>query len=196
MGEPFLNYDNVVCSIKNISSKYKGVKQATIATSGIFPLKIRRFANENFNIKLNNQLSFHASTEQLRKKIMPGSKSIQKALEAMKYYSKIKGESVKINYMLINGINDSDKNAHDLVKLLHRDRKNLIVKLIVLNEFGKYKPSSENRFNKFKTILEDSGIKVIEFVGDGLDIKASCGQLRRHYYKNKNFTLHAESMSI
>lgn len=196
MGEPLLNYDNVVCSIKNISSTYKEVKQATIATLGILPSKIRKLANEKFNIKVKIQLSLHASTERLRKKIMPGSKSIRKALESMKYYSKIKGEPVKINYMLINGINNSEKDARDLVKLLYPNRDYFIVKLIVLNAFGKYKPSSENRFNKFRTILEDSGIKVIKFVGDGLDIKASCGQLRRYYYRNKDFTLSAESMSI
>lgn len=196
MGEPLLNYDNVVCSIKNISSKYKKVKQATIATSGILPSKIRKLANENFNIEVKIKFSLHAPTECLRKKIMPGSKSIQPALEAIKYFSKIKGEPVKINYMLIKDINDSDRNAHCLIKLLHRNRENFIVKLIVLNEFGKYKPSSENRFNRFKAILENSGIKVIKFVGDGLDIKASCGQLRRHYYKNKNFALPTKSMSI
>jgi len=71
MGEPFLNYDNVVKSIEEISSEYKNVSQATIATSGIFPEKIKRLAKEKFNVKVKIQLSLHAPNERLRKKIMP-----------------------------------------------------------------------------------------------------------------------------
>ncbi|NIM46911.1 MAG: radical SAM protein [Candidatus Aenigmarchaeota archaeon] len=187
MGEPFLNYDNVTCSIKNISSKYPGATRVSIATSGISPLKIKKLAHENFDIEVKVQLSLHAAKEKLRKKIMPGSKSIKKALGAVKYFSKIKSEPMKINYVLIGGINDSDKDAHELVKLLYPDRKDFVLKLMVFNEFDKYKPSSEDRFNKFQAILENSGIKVTTFMSDGPDIKAGCGQLRRHYYANKSY---------
>lgn len=183
MGEPFLNYENVICSIKKLSLKYPNIKQATIATSGISPEKMKELAKRKFGIKVKIHLSLHAPNEKLRKKIMPMSKSIKKAIEAMAFYSKIKKEKLKINYAPIAGLNDSDGNIKELAKLLLPYKENFILKLMVLNNFKKLKKSSEERFNQFEKILKNTGIEVVRFLGDGLDIKAGCGQLRRHYYK-------------
>ena len=185
MGEPFLNYKNVICSIRKLSLKHLNIKRVTLATSGLFPSKIRGLAKEKFGTKVKVQLSLHAPEEELRKKIMPASKSIKRAIEAMVFYSKMKNEKLKINYALISGINDSDENAHKLAKILMPYKENFILKLMVLHNFKKFKKSNDKRFDCFKKILENSGIEVVKFLGDGLDIKASCGQLRRHYYKGK-----------
>jgi len=186
MGEPFLNYDNVVGSIKVLAAKYRTIKRATIATSGVFPAGIKALANESFDIKVNVHLSLHAPNNELRKQIMPKTSSINLALDAMRYFVEVKGGPVKINYILIKGVNDSNKNLYELARLLFNYRNDFIIKLTVLNEVNGCRPSDQERFDKFRKVLTKRGFEVVSFIGDGLDINASCGQLRRYHYDKNN----------
>lgn len=183
MGEPLLNYNNVICSIKKLALEYRQIKRATISTSGIRPDKIRRLAREKFPIQVKLHYSLHAPNDKLRKQIMPGAGPIKPALTATNYFAQVTGETVKVNYILIKGLNDSLKQADEFSKLLFPCRQNFVAKLTVFNDFEKYKKTSQKNFKKFKEKLDNTGIKTTTFIGNGFDIKASCGQLRRRFYK-------------
>ncbi|MDD4607209.1 MAG: radical SAM protein [Patescibacteria group bacterium] len=182
MGEPFLNYTNTINSIKKLIEKFPN-SRTTISTLGINPTLMRKLAHEKINTVLNLHLSLHAPTDALRKKILPKAQKIQPALRALKYFSSVKNISSKVNYVLIAGLNDSPKHAFELANLLKPYP--FIIKLSNLNDFNNLKSSSQKTFNLFKKILNTEGIKTCEFISTGTDVKAGCGQLRRHYY-NKN----------
>lgn len=184
MGEPFLNYKNVVQSIRELTKKFPEVHQVTIATTGIVSEKIKSLAKEEFDVRVKVHLSLHAPNNQLRRELMPQSGDIQDALEAVLFFAKNKKEPLKINYILLDGINDSQKNAEELISLIKPHKKHFVVKLMVLNEVvGNLKKS--RRFNEFREILREAGLSVVEFSGDGLDVNAGCGMMRRHYYGQK-----------
>ncbi|MFC1612926.1 radical SAM protein [Patescibacteria group bacterium] len=183
MGEPFLNYENVVNSIKILSKEFPN-SRATISTIGINPTLIKKIGHEKIDITLKVHLSFHAPNDKLRKKILPKAQKIQPALEALKYFSSVRNVPVKVNYILIKGVNDAQKHASQLSNLLKP--YSFTVKLSNLNDFNNLKPSNKNKFDAFKKMLNSKGIKTCKFIPTGTDIKAGCGQLRRHYYdKNK-----------
>jgi len=179
MGEPLLNYKNVVKSIKKLSRKYSN-SRTTISTSGVRPKLIKKFAEEKFAGVVNLHFSLHAPNIALRKKIMPSAGSIKNGLEALKYFSDKKKLTCKVNYVLIKNINDSEKNARELVGLLKP--YDFAVKLISLNRFNGLKRATADGTSKFERILNSAGIKTVRFLSDGPDIKPGCGQLRRHYY--------------
>lgn len=186
MGEPFLNYENVVNSIKKLSKEFPN-SRTTISTSGINPALIKKLTHEKINTVLKIHLSLHAPTNILRKKILPKAQKIQPALEALKYFSSIRSVPLKVNYILIADLNDSPEHASKLANLLKPYP--FIVKLSNLNDFNNLKSSDENKFDAFEKILNSSGIKTCRFISTGTDIKAGCGQLRRRYYSKKNINL-------
>jgi len=181
MGEPFLNYDNVVKSIKTLSGLFPN-SRTSLCTTGIRIDLIKKLAREKINTPLKLQLSLQAPNDALHKKILPKVGKIKPALEALKYFSPTRNVPAKVIYVLIKNINDSKKQAVQLAKLL----KNypFIVKLSNLNEINNLKPSGEEKFKMFEKILHVNGIKTCRFYSDGTDIEAGCGQLRRRYYKN------------
>ena len=89
--------------------------------------------------------------------------------------------SVKVNYVLIKDLNDSEDHANQLAKLL--EPYPFIVKLSNLNEFNNLLPSSTDKFDLFEKILNSKGIETCRFFSEGVGIKAGCGQLRKHHYK-------------
>lgn len=179
MGEPFLNYENVVNSIKILSKKFPE-SRTTISTIGLKPLLMKKLAHENINTLLKLHLSLHAPNNILRKKILPKSKDIKPALEALKYFS-IKTKTIpKVNYVLIKHVNDSKKQAVQLAELLHNYP--FFVKLSNLNKVNDLESTDINTFDMFEKILNSYNIKNCRFFSDGTDIKASCGQLRRYFY--------------
>lgn len=181
MGEPFLNYKNVVKSIKILKKEFPN-SRTTIATTGINPDLIKKLAHEKFKTLVKLHLSLHAASNTLRKKILPKTKSIKLALKALEYFSMIKDIPSKINYILIKNVNDSKNDALKLAKLLKFYP--FVVKLSNLNNFRKYKPSPINKFRLFKKILSSHNIKTCRFFSIGTDIQAGCGQLRRYHYFN------------
>ena len=180
MGEPFLNYRNVI-KASDILSSPKGfnlsTKRITISTAGILP-KIKQYILEKHKYKL--AISLNASNDNTRKKIMPINKKwdIEKLLSATKKYSFNKHRIIMFEYVLLKDFNDSDEDALELSMLL----KNITCKinLIPFNEiYGEYQRPDQKRIDSFAKILYDNRGSYRVFVrwSKGEDIDAACGQL-------------------
>ncbi len=177
MGEPFLNYANVIAAARTLNSPATlkiGARKISISTAGI-PEKISKFATEDKQFNL--AVSLHAPNNQLRSQLIPLNKKypIESLIEAIDKYTKITNRKVMIEYLMLKGINDSVKHAHQLTDLL-KD-KLIIVNLISYNPTDAFTGSSKETITTFKRTLEKSGIKVTQRYKFGRDIKAACGQL-------------------
>ncbi len=180
IGEPLLNYDNVLDFIKTINDPKGleiGARHITLSTCGIIP-GIKRLADEKMQINL--ALSLHAPNDLLRNSLMSINKAypIIKVIKEIKDYIDKTNRRVTIEYVMINGINDKEKQAKLLAKLLRG--MNVYVNLIPLNEIDgrKFKKSDEQKVMNFYDVLKKEKINVTirrEF-GGGID--AACGQLR------------------
>ena len=177
MGEPFLNYQNVMGAIKILNDKNSfnlGARHISISTVGVTE-GIERLADENMQINL--AISLHAPDNETRSKIMPANKKypIEKILNAVDEYIKKTNRQVMFEYLMLKGINDSEEHAKALAKLL---RKPLyMVNLIAYNPTGIYDPSPASQIKKFKEVLENAGITVTQRHEFGQDIGGACGQL-------------------
>lgn len=180
IGEPFDNYDNIINFIKIINDQKGiniGARHITVSTCGIVP-KIKDFANESFQVNL--AISLHASNNNLRSKIMPINKvyNLDLLLNAVKEYIIITRRRVTFEYIMLEGINDSDENAKELSRLLHGI--NCYVNLIPYNESSNFslKRSNSSQIMKFYDILKKDNINVTIRKEFGSNISAACGQLR------------------
>ena len=187
MGEPFLNYDNVIKSIKILNHKKMlniGVRHITVSTVGI-PEKIVRYAKDGMKSRL--AISLHSSYNSKRDEIVPINVKypIEEIIQAAKEYQKITGNRVSIEYIMIREFNDYDADALKLVEVLKGLK--VFVNLIPVNPVVKgFRRPSNNRLIAFKKILEKNGIEVEIRQEKGTDIDAACGQLRiRKLSKNK-----------
>ncbi|XOB40960.1 MAG: 23S rRNA (adenine(2503)-C(2))-methyltransferase RlmN [Candidatus Nealsonbacteria bacterium] len=177
MGEPFLNYDNVISSIRTLNDKdgfNLGARSFSISTAGIVE-GIQKLSKEN--LRINLAISLHAPNDKLRVKIMPVNKnySISKVLKAVDDYVIKTRRKVMFEYMMIKDINDKDEHARQLIKIMKKPL--YLVNLISYNPTGDFKASSPSRIKKFKEILEKAKVKVSQRYSFGQDIKAACGQL-------------------
>lgn len=176
-GEPLLNYDNVIKSIKMLNQDLDtGMRRITISTSGIIP-GIKKLSDENRQLTL--ALSLHAPNHEIRKKIIPveDKYNINELISALKVYSEKTGRRVTIEYTLIEKLNDELEHAKQLINLLKG--LNCNINLIPYNpvEGVEYKSPSKERINSFKRIVERFNRKVTLRLERGSDIKAACGQL-------------------
>ncbi|MBZ1345270.1 MAG: 23S rRNA (adenine(2503)-C(2))-methyltransferase RlmN [Candidatus Nealsonbacteria bacterium] len=179
MGEPFLNYDNVLGAIKILNDKEGfnlGVRHISISTVGITE-GVEKLAKEKLQVNL--AISLHAPNNELRARLMPINKKypIEKILAAVADYIKKTRRKVMFEYLMIDKANDSPEQAKELVKLL---KKTLyFVNLISFNPIGhaEFKPSPGWKIKKFKEILEKAGPIVTQRYRFGREIKAACGQL-------------------
>lgn len=182
MGEPFLNYDNVLAAIKILNAKDGlniGARHISISTCGITE-GIAKLAKENLEINL--AVSLHAPTNELRQKLMPINKKypIEKVLSGVADYIKKNKRRVMLEYLMIDNLNDSPICVKKLALLLKKMKNKLFfVNLISFNPVGhsEFKPSSGDKIRKFKEILEQSGIACTQRYRFGKEIKAACGQL-------------------
>jgi 23S rRNA (adenine2503-C2)-methyltransferase len=182
MGEPFLNYNNVLEAIRILNDKdgfNLGARHISISTAGIVE-GIEKLAKEKLQVNL--AISLHSPNNNLRTKLMPINKKypIEKILVAVDDYIKKTKRRIMFEYLMINGANDNPKEAKELAKLL---RKPLyFVNLISFNPTGhsQFKPSPGWKIKKFKEILEKNGIAVTQRYRFGREIKAACGQLAGH----------------
>ncbi|MDD5622307.1 MAG: 23S rRNA (adenine(2503)-C(2))-methyltransferase RlmN [Actinomycetota bacterium] len=178
MGEPFLNYDNVIKAIRFLNDKNKfniGARHISVSTAGI-PEKIKKFSYENLQVNL--AVSLNSPDDKIRRKIMPIAQKypIKEIIDAVKSYIKKTHRRVMFEYIMIKDLNDSDALAGQLAKLL--GGLLCFVNLIPYNgEDNGLKPTPRIRINRFKNILENSGITVTRRFRFGEDIKAACGQL-------------------
>jgi len=180
IGEPFDNYDNIVKFIKIINSNYGlaiGARHITVSTCGIVP-KIKEFSN--LDLQVNLAISLHAPNNEIRDKIMPINKAypLEVLMPALKeYYSKT-NRRLTIEYIMLDGINDSNLCALELSKLL-KDL-NCYVNLIPYNETEniQFKRSKMIQISSFYDILKKNDINVTIRREFGGNISAACGQLR------------------
>ena len=180
IGEPFDNYTNVTNFIKIINhpkSLAIGSRHITVSTCGIVP-KILEFAD--FPYQVNLAISLHAPNNDIRNKIMPINKSykIEDIINALKIYYKKTNRRITFEYIMLDGINDSDENAYELCNLLKG--LNCYINLIPYNETNnlEYKRSKKDRILKFYDIIKKNSVEVTIRREFGGNISAACGQLR------------------
>lgn len=182
-GEPMDNYDNLVKFIRLLTCE-EGLnisqRNVTVSTCGLVP-KMRQFAEENLQVTL--ALSLHAPNDEKRKELMPiaNSYSIDECLKACDYYFEKTKRRVSFEYSLVAGVNDNDKEAEELGKLLKGHNGH--VNLIPVNPIKErdYKRSDKTRIFAFQNKLEKNGINVTIRREMGRDIDGACGQLRRRH---------------
>lgn len=177
MGEPFLNYQNVMTAIRILNDKNGfnlGARHISISTCGIIE-GIKKLADEDMQINL--AISLHAPDNETRSKIMPANKNypIEKILKAVDEYIKKTNRQVMFEYIMLKNVNDSEEHAIALAKLLKKPL--YMVNLIVYNPTGLFYPSPASQIKKFKEILESEGITVTQRHEFGQDIEGACGQL-------------------
>ncbi len=180
MGEPLLNYDNVMKFIRvlNWNKGFNvGARHITVSTCGIVP-GIDRLADEDLQITLS--VSLHAPDDATRDRIMPVNKmyGVNEVVAAAKRYSSRTGRRITYEYIMIKGINDSPMQAAALARLLRGSLAH--VNLIPLNpvrESGLSR-SPEAAIANFRKVLEDAGLAVTSRREMGSEIDGACGQLR------------------
>ena len=180
IGEPFDNFENIKRFIKVVTDPKMiniGQRHLTISTCGLVP-KIYEFADLETGVNL--AISLHAPNNEIRDKIMKVNHGfkIEKVMEALDYYIKKTNRRVTIEYIMLEGINDSDKCAHELVKLIKG--KLMYVNLIPYNETTHFelKRSNDFKIKSFYDILKSNDINVTIRKEMGGNLSAACGQLR------------------
>ncbi len=187
MGESFLNYDEVMKSIRVMADEKGlgiGPKRITVSTSGIIP-RIYDFAKEP--IRPHLAISLTATTESLRNELMPINKkyTLEQLMQACRDYPLDERERLTFEYVMLDGVNDSDEDARRLVKLLNGIRAK--VNLIPHNPAPElpYRASPAERILQFQQILIDRGLHAFIRRPRGQDISAACGQLAARQQANR-----------
>lgn len=180
IGEPFDNYDNVMKFFTIINSPFGlaiGSRHLTVSTCGVVP-KIREFAD--FPLQVNLAISLHAPNNEIRNKIMPINKAypIEVLFPALKEYYKKTNRRLTFEYIMLDGINDSEENALELAKLVKG--MNCYINLIPYNETNniEFKRTNAIKIMRFYDILKKNNITVTIRREFGRNISAACGQLR------------------
>jgi 23S rRNA (adenine2503-C2)-methyltransferase len=180
MGEPLLNYRNVLQSIERITSPDglgMSPKRITVSTAGVSKM-IRQLGDDQ--VKFNLALSLHAANDTKRSEIMPinDTNNLQVLIEALNYFYKCTQNQISFEYILFKDFNDSLKDADELIKVYRQVPADLI-------NIIEYNPISHARFQKPEEEVADA---FMEYLGKhrvnarlrrsrGKDIDAACGQL-------------------
>ena len=179
MGEPLLNYKNVIKSINQISSNIGiGIsnRKITLSTSGISKM-IKKMADDS--VKFNLAVSLHSALEKTRNNIMPFSKSfpLKDLIESLDYWYKKTKRKITFEYLIWKEINDDFDHINALVKICKRIPSK--VNLIEYNSTDNQKFESANVkwLNNYLNVLKDNKIPVSVRKSRGKDIDAACGQL-------------------
>ncbi|HOF15767.1 MAG TPA: 23S rRNA (adenine(2503)-C(2))-methyltransferase RlmN [Bacteroidales bacterium] len=179
MGEPLLNYENVIKAINHITSPSglgMSKDRITLSTSGITE-GIRHLADDNIRIHL--AISLHVADNELRTALMPinTTNPLPQLSEALKYYYQKTKLRISIEYLLLNNINDSIEDA----QLLANFCKNFPVKINLIeynsHAYAAYKKSNKEKVQSFIDFLERKNLIVNLRLSKGKDIAAACGQL-------------------
>ena len=180
MGEPLLNYDNTLKAIRILNNEMGlsvGAKRITLSTVGI-PSMIEKLADENLKIKL--AISLNAATDAKRSELMPINRKhpLKELMAAVKHFAKKTNRGVAFEYVLIQDVNDSEKDALALSKLIQGIPCK--VNLIPYNRVPDlpYNRPPEERVLAFRDYLYPRCPVVTLRVSKGEDISAACGQLR------------------
>lgn len=180
IGEPFDNFENLVKFIDN-ANNHKGLgigsRHITVSTCGIVP-KIYEFSKLPYQVNL--AISLHAPTDELRIGIMPIAKvyPLDELIKSIKDYISVTNRRVTFEYILLSGINDSEKCARELCSLIRG--MNAYINLIPYNEGSNnsFKRPKNDEIMKFYDIIKKENINVTVRREFGSKISAACGQLR------------------
>ena len=185
MGEPFLNYDNVIKAANIISHKDGiaiGKRKITISTAGIVP-GIKKFSDDSLGFRL--AISLNSADEQTRSRLMPVNKKypLHELINAAKYYNSKSRHLFTFEYLMIGGINDSQGDAKKLKKLVRGLHGK--INIIPYNAVGgEWESPTEEKIDRFIRELLDMNMIISVRRSKGTDIDAACGQL---------YTKHLES---
>lgn len=178
MGEPLLNYDNVVRAMRLMLDDFGyglSKRRITLSTAGVVPM-IRQL-REDCDVSL--AVSLHAPNDALRNELVPLNRKypIRELLDTCREYVGEGRRRVTFEYVMLAGVNDSDQHARELVECLSGVPAK--INLIPFNPFPqtRYLRSSNNRIHRFFEILNQAGIVTITRKTRGDDIDAACGQL-------------------
>ncbi len=179
MGEPLLNYDNVLKSMEMVSSEDglgMSSQRITLSTVGL-PRMIKKLADDG--IKFNLAVSLHSANDRKRSEFMPVNKrnSLSELRDALVYFNEKTGQRITFEYLLMAGINDSLKDAQEFAEYC----KSFPVKINIIEYNStsdkRFKKSSNDTFNEFVTFMKSRNLVVNVRRSRGQDIDAACGQL-------------------
>jgi len=179
MGEPLLNYDNVMASIDIMTDSLGlmlGAKKITISTAGVVS-GIERLAASGS--KVNLAVSLHAASDAFRRRIMPVAKSFSLGalMEAIREWTSVRNRRVTFEYILFKGLNDREVDARELAKLI----AGIPCKINLLGynpvEGADFLPPDDDDIDRFARILYPRTPAVTVRKSRGKDIAAACGQL-------------------
>ncbi len=180
MGEPLANYKNLMQALNIINAPWGvgiGARHITVSTSGLAP-QIRELAEQPLQIRL--ALSLHGATDEVRQQIMPVNRKypLAELLDACAEYQEKKRKMMTLEYILIEGVNDSEQQAALLAK--HARRLHAKVNLIPYNtvEGLEWKRPTDFVIDRFAAILHAAKVTATVRREKGHDIDAACGQLR------------------
>jgi 23S rRNA (adenine2503-C2)-methyltransferase len=180
MGEPLLNYKNVLKSIERITSA-EGLamspRRITVSTAGVAK-QIRQLGDDKVKFKL--ALSLHAANDLKRHEIMPinDTNNIKSLVDALNYFYKQTKNEITFEYILFNNFNDSLKDADELIRIYRQVPADLI-NIIEYNpiDFAKFQKPSEEKVEDFMEYLGKNRVNARLRKSRGKDIDAACGQL-------------------
>ena len=197
MGEPLYNFDNVGQALKIVmdgDGLGLSKRRITLSTSGVVPM-IERCGEE---IGVNLAVSLHAVTKEIRDEIVPLNRKygIEELLEACAAYPGANNaRRITFEYVMLKDKNDSDEDAHELVRLLKHYKLPAKVNLIPFNpwEGAPYECSTPERVRRFSDIVFEGGISAPVRTPRGQDIDAACGQLKTAAEKKSRAQLDREA---
>ncbi|HEX4877040.1 MAG TPA: 23S rRNA (adenine(2503)-C(2))-methyltransferase RlmN, partial [Chitinophagaceae bacterium] len=180
MGEPLLNYKNVLKSIERITAAdglAMSPRRITVSTAGVAK-GIRQLGDDKVKFKL--ALSLHAANDAKRHEIMPinDTNNIKTLIDALNYFYKQTGNEITFEYILFKDFNDSLKDADELIKIYRQVPADLI-NIIEYNpiDFARFEKPEEAKVQAFMEYLEKHRVNVRLRRSRGKDIDAACGQL-------------------
>jgi len=179
MGEPLLNYANVLKGIDRITAEdglHMSAKRITVSTAGIAKM-IRKLGDDA--VKFNLALSLHAADDIKRSALMPvnDANNLEDVMDALNYFYDKTGNKITFEYILFDGINESMEDARNLVKLCRKvPAKINIIEYNTIRE-ADYHKSDEDHREKFISYLEHHDVVAKVRRSRGKDIAAACGQL-------------------
>lgn len=184
IGEPFDNFQSTADFI-SIASDDKGLavgrRHVTVSTCGIVP-KIYEYADLPLPCSL--AISLHAPNDKLRSELMPVNRKypIAEVLKAAEYYSQKTHHRVALEYIMLDGVNDSDEDARQLAEVI--GGRDFYVNLIPYNSTeSEFSKSNLEKLSRFCGILKENGVIATKRREFGADLKAACGQLRADHDK-------------
>jgi 23S rRNA (adenine2503-C2)-methyltransferase len=191
MGEPLLNYDNVVQAMQLMQEDFAyglSKRRITLSTSGLLP-EMSRLSRD---CAVSLAVSLHAPDDELRNELVPINRKypIKELMQACREYTKgLPHQKITFEYVMLAGVNDTDAHARKLAKIVANVPCK--INLIPFNPFtdSGYRSSSMSRINRFRDILMQKGIITVTRKTRGDEIDAACGQLAGKFTDRTQRTL-------